>query len=175
MASFRTSPQLSARAIIVWAFACLFALQGLGLTAPPILLGNASSRANQSVIVSTNDGWCGALGGDTVPAQGRHDPSECLSCKASGRDAAFANIVASIDIATYWPPETIVSLVRFIVDASSKPPRHFGTKLGTPIPADFPPDAATRVRNKALLWPMMWTSCSSTSTRWASARRWSRR
>jgi hypothetical protein len=122
MASFRTSLQLSARAIIVGVFACLFALQGLGLTAAPAFAGDAGSSANQSVIVSTNDGWCGAVGSDTVPAQGRHNPSECLFCKASGRDAAFANIVASIGIVTYWPPETIVSLVRFIVDASSKPP-----------------------------------------------------
>lgn len=29
---------------------------------------------------------------------------------------------------------------------------HFGTKLGTPIPADFPPDAATSLRGRAFLW-----------------------
>src|SRR6266540_664512 len=53
--------------------------------------------------------------------------------------------------------------------------RHFGTKLGTPKPADFAPDAVTSVRRSTLFDPMMRTSFVSTSMRWASARRWSRR
>src|SRR5258708_20971241 len=53
--------------------------------------------------------------------------------------------------------------------------RHFGTKLGTPKPADFALEAATSVRRSSLFEPIMRTSFSSTSTRWASARRWSRR
>src|SRR5262245_10114772 len=53
--------------------------------------------------------------------------------------------------------------------------RHFGTKLGTQKPAVFALEAATRVRSSTLFDPMMRTSSASTSTRWASARRWSRR
>src|SRR3954453_21065295 len=53
--------------------------------------------------------------------------------------------------------------------------RHFGTKLGTPNIADFALDAATSVRRSRLFEPMMRTSFVSTSTRSASARRWSRR
>src|SRR6266568_5330634 len=53
--------------------------------------------------------------------------------------------------------------------------RHFGTELGTPNIADFALEAATSVRRSTLFEPMMRTSFASTSTRWASARRWSRR
>jgi hypothetical protein len=53
--------------------------------------------------------------------------------------------------------------------------RHFGTELGTPKPAVFALEAATSVRNSTLLDPMMRGSFWSTSTRWASARRCSRR
>src|SRR5262245_50608458 len=53
--------------------------------------------------------------------------------------------------------------------------RHFGTKLGTLKPAFFALDAATSVRRSALFDPMMRTSFASTSTRWVSARGWSRR
>jgi hypothetical protein len=49
--------------------------------------------------------------------------------------------------------------------------RHFGTKLGTPKPAVFALEAATSVRSNSLFDPMMRSSCASTSTRWASARR----
>jgi len=49
--------------------------------------------------------------------------------------------------------------------------RHFGTELGTPKPAGFALEAATRVRNSSLFDPMMRSSFASTSTRWASARR----
>lgn len=123
MALCRTSRRLPMRAIIAGVFACLFVLHALALAVYPAFAAKAGNSAGLSFIVSTNDGRCDALGSDKVPAQGRHDPSECcLFCKTSGRDASFANIVASIGIVTYWPPETIVSLVRFIADASSKPP-----------------------------------------------------
>src|SRR6266478_9683153 len=45
-------------------------------------------------------------------------------------------------------------------------------KLGTPKPAVFALEAATSVRSSTLLEPMMRSSFASTSTRWASARRW---
>jgi transposase InsO family protein len=45
------------------------------------------------------------------------------------------------------------------------------TELGTPKPAAFALEAATSVRSSSLLEPMMRSSCASTSTRWASARR----
>src|SRR3954466_8399776 len=48
--------------------------------------------------------------------------------------------------------------------------RHFGTKVGTPKPAVFAPNAATSVRSSSLFDPMMRTFFVSTSTRWASAR-----
>ena len=53
--------------------------------------------------------------------------------------------------------------------------RHFGTKLVTPKPAVFALEAATSGRRSTLFDPKMRTSFVSTSTRWASARRWSRR
>jgi hypothetical protein len=49
--------------------------------------------------------------------------------------------------------------------------RHFGTELGTPKPAVFALEAATSVRSNSLFDPMMRSSWTSTSTRWASARR----
>jgi hypothetical protein len=47
--------------------------------------------------------------------------------------------------------------------------RHFGTMLGTW------PAVPARVLSRSPFDPMMRTSPSSTSTRWAKARRWSRR
>jgi hypothetical protein len=49
--------------------------------------------------------------------------------------------------------------------------RHFGTELGTPKPAVFALEAATSVRSNSLFDPMMRSSSTSTSTRWANARR----
>lgn len=55
------------------------------------------------------------------------------------------------------------------------PLRHFGTKLGT-APGGAPEfPAAARVRSRSDFDPMIRTSPSLTSTRCASARRWSRR
>src|SRR5258707_3410455 len=53
--------------------------------------------------------------------------------------------------------------------------RHFGTELGTPKPAVFALSAATSVRRSTLFDPVMRSSFWSTSTRWANARRGSRR
>src|SRR5256885_1489840 len=52
---------------------------------------------------------------------------------------------------------------------------HFGKKLATQNPAVFALEAATSVLSSTPFEPMMRTSFVSTSTRCASARRWSRR
>lgn len=49
------------------------------------------------------------------------------------------------------------------------------TELRTPGAAGRAPEAAASVCNRLLFDPMMRTSPSATSTRWASAQRWSRR
>lgn len=54
---------------------------------------------------------------------------------------------------------------------SSLSHRHFSPKLGTPIAADFPLETAASVRSSSPFDPMMRTSVSPTSTRWAKARR----
>ena len=55
------------------------------------------------------------------------------------------------------------------------PRRQFRTEPRTPPGADGAPEAAARVLSRFPFDPMMRTSLSATSTRWASARRWSRR
>ena len=59
----------------------------------------------------------------------------------------------------------------------SFPARHFGTKLGTPKPADFAPDAATSVRRSTPFDPMIRTffrvRSRSRPARALSAHRWS--
>ena len=53
--------------------------------------------------------------------------------------------------------------------------RQFSTELRTSNDPGFVADAATRVLSSSDLDPMMRTSLSATSMRWARARRWSRR
>ncbi len=53
--------------------------------------------------------------------------------------------------------------------------RQLRTELRTPGVAGATPAPAARVLSKSPCDPMMRTSLSATSTRWASARRWSRR
>src|SRR6476659_1589686 len=52
------------------------------------------------------------------------------------------------------------------------PLRHFRTELRTPGVADFTPETAARVLSRSSFDPMMRTSPSATSTRWARARRY---
>jgi hypothetical protein len=90
-----------------------------------------------------------------------------ISCYAAG-DQEITKMRGSI-AGWIWPTEgTRADLCNFIA-------RHFGTELGTPKPAGFALEAPTRVLSSSLLDPVMRTSFSSTWTRCASARRWSRR
>jgi hypothetical protein len=138
MVPSRTRRQLPTRAIIAGVFAFLFVLQWLALAASPAFAGKDRNGANHSFIVSTTDGYCSALGNDKGPAHGRHDHSQCcIFCKASGRDATFAIIAASICVAIYLPSKESVSLVPFAEDDCSMRPIGWTSSWSSRAPPSF--------------------------------------
>jgi len=106
-------------------------------------------------------------------------PSKWLSCQ----QCEGAPLGLPRSIFNRHPPEVSITEICYQFRVShmgcspEMPPlsQEGHTKLGTPKPAVFAPDAATSVRKSTLFDPMMRTSFASTSMRWASARRWSRR
>jgi hypothetical protein len=98
------------RAIIAAVFACLVVLQAVASPASPAFAGKAHNSTDYSLLASSGDERCTALG-EKVPGQRRHDHSPCcIFCKAPGRDA-FDVITAVVSVATDWSPEAKGSFV----------------------------------------------------------------
>src|SRR4051812_30398022 len=104
-----------------------------------------------------------------------YEPHRIDILKGENHDPAFLALNPNGKIPAIYDPDGPSGTPLALFESGAI--RHFGTKLGTPRVSDFTPelDIETKVRSRLLLDPVMRTSLSATSTRWASSRRWSRR
>lgn len=114
MVKLWTRWMFSTHAVVASVAATLIVLQGLVFAAS--VNAPFAQKSHQTVVVSLSE-YCGAQGGDGVPAPGRHDHSHCcFVCAGSGRDASPLVMAALISVVIYSAPEAIASVVRLVVD-----------------------------------------------------------